>query len=268
MNTTRIMRVIVAVSILAGVLWTRAQAQSQGEKSPGATKAQQPQDKQKVEKRSGATKGPIHADVRGKLERSEDGTVYVLVTLKPLPKEGLTKEQRKAMAKEKQDKLLSSLAEGEFTVDHRFETEPRMIGHVNAAGLDKLKSNANVEAIEPSIIGSYVFPALKDSTTGRIDLFIALEDDDLKTLDPGEQEQRIVVTQDRVLALFTNKEFKRTSWYTNIATLTGWGGAGALEKLATCPDVEAVGQNLKLILPPPRPRGSRPAAAAEKEQTM
>ena len=101
MNATTIMRMIVAVALLSGVLSSTLQAQSGAKHQPGTPKTQEPQDKRNMEKRPGATQERIHPDVRSRLDESEDGRVYVLVTLKPLPKEGLTKERRKAMAKEK-----------------------------------------------------------------------------------------------------------------------------------------------------------------------
>lgn len=241
MNATRTMRMIVAVTILSGVLWSAVQAQSGARQSPGPPKTQEQQDKQKAEKRPGATKDPIHPDVRSKLEKSENGKVYVLVTLKPLPKEGLTKEQRKDLAKDKQDKLLSSLAEGEFTVDHRFETEPRMIGHVNAKGLDKLGRDKGVATVEPSKIEPLVFPGLAKSETEKIIVLVPLRPVGRSVSTQQERKRVVKEIQQKVLARMGEGNFEVEYQYVLIAALTGRVNVDGLEKLAVDDDVVAVG---------------------------
>lgn len=241
MNSTRIMRMIVAVTILSGVLWSTLQAQSEATHSPGPSKTQEPQVDQKTQKRPGVTKDPIHPDVRSKLDESDDGRVYVLVTLKPLPKEGLTKEQRKAMAEDKQDKLLAKLGEGEFKVDHRFETEPRMIGHISAVGLTKVGKDTGVARVELSKIDPAVFPALAVTSNGRLRVIVTLQGMEPKKLTPEQRKPLVKEIQDRVLSHLTPTEFEVIVRLTLITLLAGNTTGRGLEELATDPEVKGVG---------------------------
>lgn len=246
MNATRIMQMIVGVAVLSGVLWSAVQAQSEGEQSSAPPKTQEPQDKPKTETRPAAPQDKIHPDVRSKLEKSDDGRVYVLVTLKPLPKEGLTKEQRKAMAKEKQDKLLAKLGEGEFTVDHRFGIEPRMIGYITVSGIDRLGNDATVVSVTSSKIEPPIFPALRVSETGTVAVIVGIDKQPGRRAANAEQKKVInIQIQSRVLERLDSSDFTIRYKFDSTGGFSAEVRAGALETLATHPDVEGVGLNIE-----------------------
>ena len=241
MYSTRIMRIIVVMAVLSGVLWSAEQAQSEATQWPGPPKTQAPQDKPKTETRPAAKHDKIHPDVLSKLEKSEDGKVYVLVTLKPLPKEGLSKEQRKAMAKEKQNKLLAKLAEGDFTADYRFEIEPRIIGLVNETGLAKIAEDPQVVAVESSRIGPGVIRALGQAADGKVFVMILL------TTLPGTDDRplddvkaMIQQHQEKVLDSLTQEDFEIAHRLSVTEVLMGYLKPSGIPKMATDPTIRGV----------------------------
>lgn len=207
---------------------------------PSSQDPKKPQTDQKTAKRPGPTKDPIHPDVRSKLEKSNDGRVYVLVTLKPMPREGLTKEQRKAMAEERQDQLLAKLAEGKFTVDHRFETEPRMIGHINAGGLAKLAKQPDAPAVQLSKFEPGVIPALNNSPDGKVFVMILLTTLPTDDRPLADVKAMIQQHQEKVLDRLTQEDFEIAHRLSVTEVLMGYLKSSGIPKVATDPRIRGV----------------------------
>ncbi len=104
----------------------------------------------------------IEADVFPKLQSSDDGTVGVCMQLTPVGRGAPTREQKKALVKEIQDRVLGKLAPGEFKIGgYRRSNTAYLRGHINAAGLAKLATDSDVLAVwVPSIL---VEPHLNES---------------------------------------------------------------------------------------------------------
>lgn len=249
MIATRIMRMVVAVSAVSGAWCSTLQAQSEAKLSPGSSKTYEPQDKQKRDTRPVATRDKVHPDVRSELDE-RSGWAYVLVTLKPLPKDGLSNEQRKAMAKERQDKLLASLAEGDFKVDHRFETEPRMIGHVNARGLAKLAKQPDAPTVQLSKFEPGVIPAFNNSPDGEMYVIVTLhhpQKDGRPLREHGlslvDYKRLIRQHSSKVMNRLTHQDFEINRQSKYIPSFTGLMKAGGIDILAVDPDVKVIYQN-------------------------
>ncbi len=88
----------------------------------------------------------IEPDVFPKLQSSADGTVRVTVLLTRVGRGAPTREQKKALVKEIQDRVLDKLAPGEFKIGYRRSNTASLSGHINAAGLAKL-------ATDPDVVG-------------------------------------------------------------------------------------------------------------------
>jgi len=100
--------------------------------------------------------GKVHPDVYEMLQRDErpwprpvgyEGTVYVQVQLKHKQKGKADSAENKAAIKRLQSRVLSQLTAAEFYVEYPFQTLPGILGYANRAGLEKLKTNADVVAI-------------------------------------------------------------------------------------------------------------------------
>ncbi|MCK4659265.1 MAG: S8 family serine peptidase [Phycisphaerae bacterium] len=104
----------------------------------------------------------IEADVFPKLQSSADGTVRVSMQLTPVGRGAPTREQKKALVKEIQDRVLGKLAPGEFKIGgYRRSNTAYLRGHINAAGLAKLATDSDVLAVwVPSM---FVEPHLNES---------------------------------------------------------------------------------------------------------
>jgi len=88
------------------------------------------------------------------LQNSPDGTAYVVVLLKPAENTGeMSKEQRQEVVKEIQDRVLATLAPGEFRIVHKYQNFASLTGYVNAAGLAKLVAHPDVAAVGPDVGG-------------------------------------------------------------------------------------------------------------------
>ncbi|HUU98896.1 MAG TPA: hypothetical protein VM487_24455, partial [Phycisphaerae bacterium] len=90
-----------------------------------------------------------------KAERTKDpwldpvgfgGTVYVQVQLNHEQKGKADSAENKAAIKQLQSRVLSQLTAAEFYVEYPFQTLPGILGYANRAGLEKLKTNADVVA--------------------------------------------------------------------------------------------------------------------------
>jgi subtilisin family serine protease len=91
--------------------------------------------------------------VYAELEESADGKAYVIVMLESTAGADATTPQRRAAVKKVQERVLSKLGPGEFTVVYKYENVSAMTGWVNAAGLAKLVAEKNVAAVGPDGTG-------------------------------------------------------------------------------------------------------------------
>lgn len=182
----------------------------------------------------------IAPDVYQRLEKSRDGRVYVMVTLKPLPREARSDEQRKAAARRSQDELVAKIAPGEFEVGYRHERDPILFGHVNAAGLATVAGHPNVESIQFKIEAG-VHQELETSTDGKALVYVALTRVPWKGRTLDHRMFSVKQIQDRVLRGLDEQEFTIKWRYDLFASVSGWGNGRALEKLALDPDVITIG---------------------------
>ena len=95
----------------------------------------------------------VEAGIYSELATSPDGTAFVMVMLHPVPAR-LAGPERRAHVTETQERVLSQMALGEFSMVYRYRNFPALAGRVNAAGLDKLAASADVLAVGPDGRGS------------------------------------------------------------------------------------------------------------------
>ena len=89
----------------------------------------------------------IEPDVYTKVQSSEDGRVHVIVNLTRVRQGAPASQQRKALVKQIQDRVLDKLAPGQFKIRWRFEISGGFSGHINAAGLAKLATDPDVVSV-------------------------------------------------------------------------------------------------------------------------
>lgn len=90
--------------------------------------------------------GKIELGVYKALEKSGDGYVFVLLSPMPIDWREVGIEKGNALVKEKQDRILSSLATGEFRLTSR-GSSGGFSGYVNAPGLAKLNKHPDVSIV-------------------------------------------------------------------------------------------------------------------------
>jgi len=96
---------------------------------------------------------PVEASVYRELAASPDGTAFVMVMLKPVRARTVGAESR-ALVKQIQDRVLSRMVPGRFSVVYRYRNFPALAGRINAAGLDSLALSPDVAAVGPDGRGS------------------------------------------------------------------------------------------------------------------
>ena len=154
------------------------------------------------------------------------------------------------MAKGKQDELLASLAEGEFTVDHRFETEPRMIGHINAGGLAELSKQPDAPTVQLSNFNPGVIPALNKSPDGELSVIVTLhhpQKDGRPLREHGlslvDYKKLIRQYSSKVIDRLTHEDFEINRQFGYIPSFSGLIKAGGIDILAVDPDVKVIFEN-------------------------
>ncbi|MCK4343166.1 MAG: S8 family serine peptidase [Phycisphaerae bacterium] len=186
--------------------------------------------------------GKITSDVHTKLEKSEDDTAFVCIILKATGKEKPAPAKRRAAIKKVQDKVLARLEPGEFKLAWRFETAAMLVGHINAAGLERLATVQAVVMVRPSKTELKVFIKLENSTDGMADVLVNLRPVPGKRPMPLEElKSKAKEIQDRVLSVFEPGEFKGPNQRSIIPSLDGYFNAAGLAKLEAHPDVVGVG---------------------------
>lgn len=190
----------------------------------------------------------IHPDVYRRLEKSRDGRVYVMVTLKPLPKEAVSDEQRTAAAKKSQDELIAEMPPDIFEVGYRFERDPIVFGYAKTPGLEKLARNTNVQTVQYKVEPE-VHRRLKLSSDGFVFVLVVVnsqECDRLWEAIPETQDARPLLEQlerlakriqGEVLVDMSPREFRVFSKDTYEPDFWGWVSKDGLEKLAKHPKV-------------------------------
>jgi len=102
----------------------------------------------------GVSLSKIEADVFPKLQSSDDGTVYVAIRLEPVGRGAPTLEQKRALVREIQNRVLGELAPREFKVAYQYSFIAGLTGHISAAGLAKLATHPDVVAVRvPRVAG-------------------------------------------------------------------------------------------------------------------
>lgn len=223
----------------------------------GTDKAQQPSHRKGPAALKARPK--IDLDVSQRLEKSRDGRLYVMVTLKPLPEEAVSDQQRKSEAKKRQDELVGKMTAGEFELGYRHERDPILFGHVNAAGLKKLERDPNVEAVQFKVLPS-VHRRLKERPREFVHVLVALRlsDEDAQKLeefndtfnqvqDSASAELQLKAVKefvdrirDRVLSELAPGDFKLHYGSPFDADAWGLARSAAIEQLTKHPDVEAI----------------------------
>jgi len=224
--------------------------------------------------------GKVHPHVYKALEKDErpwprpvgyEGTVYVQVQLNHEQKGKADSAENKAAIKQLQSRVLSQLTAAQFHVEYPFQTLPGILGYVNRAGLEKLKTNADVVAIcldhkpfprRPEHVFKVDLPPLKpgDPATqaGRggkveVEVYQALGLHErvfvLVNLVPtgsrnrlsDEHKARVKEIENRVLSALTADEFWLSSKTKSFTALHGRVNKDGLKKLENHPDVDGVG---------------------------
>ncbi len=97
------------------------------------------------------TAAEVYAEAE--LRNSPDATAFVMVVLRPVPLREAGSERR-VMVAQIQDRVLSDMAPGEFTVAYRYRNFPALAGRVTAGGLGKLAMSPDVIAVGPDARGT------------------------------------------------------------------------------------------------------------------
>ena len=206
----------------------------------------------------------IAPDVYQRLEQSRDGRVYVMVTLRPLPKEAASDAQRTLAAAKSQDELVTKMSLDDFEVGHRHESDPILFGHVNAAGLKELERDQNVESVQFKVVAA-VHRRLKEDPGEFVHVLVAVHLSDEETKEIDELERAVGQAHDsasaelqlaalkklvdrirnRVLSGLARSDFRLH--YGSPFDADAWGLArrAAIEQLTKRADVEAIGYNPK-----------------------
>lgn len=90
----------------------------------------------------------VEPQVYEDLARSDDGTAYVIVILKPKPLlPRAQRAQQQALVAAAQDRVLNELTPDEFKVVYRYKSFASLTGRTNATGLAKLAQHPDVESV-------------------------------------------------------------------------------------------------------------------------
>lgn len=229
-------------------------------------------------------RGKVHPAVYKALEKAEKtvekfdpvgfgGTVYVQVQLKHEQKGKADSVENKAAIKQLQSRVLSRLTAAQFHVEYPFQTLPGILGYVNRAGLEKLKTNADVVAIcldhkpfprRPEHVFKVDLPPLKpgDPATQagqggggkvevevyqalglheRVFVLVNLVPTGSRNRLSDEHKARVKEIENRVLSALTADEFWLSSKTKSFTSLHGRVNKEGLKKLENHPDVDGVG---------------------------
>lgn len=249
----------IALIILLAVSYGSSPSLGQTKAERGAGDQEQKQPKVTPTKGKAPAKTKIDFDVFRRLERSGDGRVYVMVTLKPLPKEAVSDQQRKSGAKKSRDELAGRMTTGEFEFGYGHELDPILFGDVNAAGLKKLERDPNVEAVQFKVLPS-VHRRLKERPGEFVHVLVAvrLSDEDTQKVDELEMavnqahdsasaelelaalKRFVDRIRDRVLSELAPGSFKLQYGSPFDADAWGLARSTAIEQLTKRLDVEAI----------------------------
>jgi hypothetical protein len=224
--------------------------------------------------------GKVHSRVYKALEKDErpwprpvgyEGTVYVQVQLKHEQKGKADSAENKAAIKQLQSRVLSQLTAAEFHVEYPLQMLPGILGYVNRAGLEKLKTNPDVVAIclddkpfprRPQHVFKVDLPPLKpgDPATqagggGKVEVevyqalglhervFVLVNLVPTGSHDRLSEEHmaRVKEIENRVLSALTADEFWLSSKTKSFTALHGRVNKEGLKKLENHPDVDGVG---------------------------
>ena len=195
-----------------------------------------------------AAEAKVDPEVYEWLEKMPDGRLYVMVTLKPLPKDAVSDVQRKAAAKKSQDEFLAEMPPGAFEVGYRYEREPILFGYVKAAGLQNLARNAKVQSVQYRVEPE-VHRRLRISSDGFAYAYVVVNSPECHRMlwalsdaeNPGqaidELEREVKRIEDTVLQSLSAKEFKFLSRSKIRPRLLGWVSKEGLEKLVRDPRI-------------------------------
>lgn len=230
---------IVLVSLLTISYGPRP---SLGQSKPGRESGVQEQKQPNATPTKGKrpAKPKIDPDVYRRLEKSRDGRVYVMVTLKPLQKEAVSDEQRKAATKKSQDELVARMGSDKFEVGYRLQGYPVLFGHVSATGLAALGQDKKVVSVKLKVEAG-VHQQLLNSPDGAAYIFVVLELAEREGRTFNQRRALVSEIQDRFLDRYDPEEFKVEWRYTLGAEFTGWASPRGLEELTRDPAVQSIG---------------------------
>lgn len=238
MNATKIRGIALIVLLAVSYGSSRSLGQTKAERGSGDQEQKQP----KVTRTKGKppAKAKIHPDVYRRLEHSRDGRAYVMVTLKPLPNEAVSDQQRKAAAKKSQDEFVAKMGADEFEVGYRHARDPILFGHVNATGLEKLAREDRIATVQYKIEAN-VHAKIRENPEEPVYVIVVLRAVDRKGKSHGERTALVNASQERVLRRLGPEDFKLEWQFRLYADFSGWASVQGLEKLAKDRDVVEIG---------------------------
>lgn len=238
MNTTKI-KGIALVSLLAISLGPRpSPGQSKSNSESGAQKQKQPH--VMPPKGKPQVKAKIDPDVYGRLEKSRNGRVYVMVTLKQLPKEAVSDGARRKAAKKSQDEFIAKMATDEFEIGYRHGNDPVLFAYVSSAGLQQMARNQDVRSVRYKVEPG-VHEKLSASSDGTVRVHVRLKQVGRGIKELELRKARVKSIQDEVLSKLSDRDFELAWRYQIYESLGGYATQDGVELLAKDDNVIGIG---------------------------
>lgn len=188
-------------------------------------------------------------DIDTALERSSDGTVYVLITPSDSPEpvggcQGLALSEKTFL-----EKVIVSVAPSELKDTYQLGAGEGFFARVTASAIANLDAYSGCIKVETSKVEPQVHEKLLTSPDEMVNVIILLRHVGNDALPLAKRDAIVKPVQNRVLKRLASAGFRPEWVFEGVEAITGRASRRALELLALDPDVVGVGYNAPLGSP-------------------